>query len=270
MLNDSIGRYIEVGGLRTFYVMQGSGTPILRIHGGAPGACSLINWHCNIGPLAQAGFSVYALDQPGFGYTNTPADASLEYRVQHAHAFVNLLALKRFHIIGNSQGAYIAARLALEHPGVDRLVLVSSSTLAPHGSNESASRAQRHSNDLRSFQPSLENTRTMTLKTIFRSELVTDELVKARYEMSAGKHHEAAKLRRAAQPPAPLLGRLGEISAPTLIFWGADDHGVALERSLLLMRAMPNAELHIFPKCAHWVQWDHAARFNQMVSEFLA
>lgn len=110
----------------------------------------------------------------------------------------------------------------------------------------------------------------MTLKTIFRSELVTDDLVEARFQMSTGRHQEAAVLRRTAKSPAPVIGRLGEITSPTLIFWGADDHGVALERSLLLMQALPNAELHVFRKCAHWVQWDQAARFNQMVAEFLA
>jgi 4,5:9,10-diseco-3-hydroxy-5,9,17-trioxoandrosta-1(10),2-diene-4-oate hydrolase len=38
----------------------------------------------------------------------------------------------------------------------------------------------------------------------------------------------------------------------------------------VLLKAIPNAELHIFPKCGHWAQWEKADVFNQMVNEFLA
>ena len=42
-----------------------------------------------------------------------------------------------------------------------------------------------------------------------------------------------------------------------------------LERSLLLFKAIPGAELHIFDQAAHWVQWDQAERFNTIVRDFL-
>ena len=51
--------------------------------------------------------------------------------------------------------------------------------------------------------------------------------------------------------------------------WGARDSGVTLERSLLLLEAIPGAELHIFDGAAHWVQWDQADRFITIVRDFL-
>jgi 2-hydroxy-6-oxonona-2,4-dienedioate hydrolase/4,5:9,10-diseco-3-hydroxy-5,9,17-trioxoandrosta-1(10),2-diene-4-oate hydrolase len=32
---------------------------------------------------------------------------------------------------------------------------------------------------------------------------------------------------------------------------------------------MPNAQLHVFPKCGHWAQWEKAEEFNALVADFL-
>src|SRR5258705_11293347 len=148
--------YIEIAGLKTFYIRGGSGPPVFFIHGGSPGACSLVNWKLNLGPFVAAGFSVYAYDQPGFGLSGIPSDHSMEFRVTHAKAFLKAIAPDRVHIVGNSMGAYIAARLALDHANVERLVLVSSSTLAPKGSAKAAALAETHVDELRGYEPSLE------------------------------------------------------------------------------------------------------------------
>jgi 2-hydroxy-6-oxonona-2,4-dienedioate hydrolase len=183
----SDGDYIEVEGIRTFYLRAGSGHPLVLFHGGSPGTCSSVNWKLNIGPLAAAGLAVYAYDQPGFGFSANPTDYSLDFRVAHAKSFIDALRLDRFHVMGNSMGAYIAARMALEDPRSKKLVLVSSNTLAPKGSAESQAKSKQHAEELRAYTPSLENMRTMTLGTLFHRELVTDGLVQERYEMSTGK-----------------------------------------------------------------------------------
>jgi pimeloyl-ACP methyl ester carboxylesterase len=113
---------VEADGLKTFYVKAGSGFPVVLIHGAAPGASAQVNWQLNIEPLAAAGFTVYAYDQAGFGRTDNPSDLSIEYRVTHAKAFIAALRLDRYHVVGNSVGGYIAARLALEDSRVGKLV----------------------------------------------------------------------------------------------------------------------------------------------------
>jgi pimeloyl-ACP methyl ester carboxylesterase len=263
------GEYAEVDGLRTFYVKAGGGYPLLLIHGAAPGACSLVSWKLNIEPLAAAGFTVYAFDQPGFGYSDNPKDHSLEYRVAHAQAFIDTLQLDCFHLIGNSVGAYIAARIALKDQRIGRLVFVSSSTLAPKGSAESEKLAKQHSGELREYSPSIHHMRSLTMKTLFNKELVSDQLVQERYEMSTGKNFEAQLARRGTPNAKPIHHELQNLKCKTLILWGNNDRGAAVERALLLIQLIPNAELHIFDRCAHWVQWDQAARFNRVVAEFL-
>lgn len=261
--------YLDADGIKTFYVKAGSGLPVVMFHGAAPGASAPVNWQLNIAPLAAAGFTVYAYDQAGYGRSDNPADLSIEYRVTHAKAFVNALKLDRYHVIGNSVGGYIAARLALEDDRVGKFVTTTSGTLAPKGSAESAALGQKHSEELREYVPGLENMRALTLGTLHKKELVSEALVRARYEMSIGKNQEAAERRRGAKPPRPLFDDLRQCKKPTLLLWGAQDRGVSVERGLLLFQLIPNCEFHLFDQCAHWVQWDQAERFNCLVADFL-
>jgi hypothetical protein len=65
--------------------------------------------------------------------------------------------------MGNSQGSYIAARIALEDGRRQKLVLGSIGTLAPPGSASAERLAREHAERLRSYQPSPENMRDLTM-----------------------------------------------------------------------------------------------------------
>jgi pimeloyl-ACP methyl ester carboxylesterase len=263
------GQYIDVDGVKTFFVKVGSGDPLLLIHGAAPGGSALVSWKLNIEPIAAAGFTVYAYDQPGYGHTDNPSDFSVEYRVSHAKALINALNLERFHAIGNSVGGYIAARLALEDKRTQSFVTTTSGSLSPEGSDQSQALAKAHSDELREFVPSVENMKKLTLGTIFNKKLVTDELVRERYEMSIGKNYEAQIQRRKAPRQKPIYDQLSNLQMKALLLWGNNDRGVSVERGLELFQRIPGAEFHLFDRCAHWVQWDHAPRFNMIVTDFL-
>jgi 2-hydroxy-6-oxonona-2,4-dienedioate hydrolase len=265
----SVEGYLEADGLKTFYVKAGSGFPVLLFHGAAPGASAKLNWQLNIEPLAAAGYTVYAYDQPGFGRTDNPTDHSIEYRVTHAKAFIDTLKLDRFHVVGNSVGGYIAARLALEDRRTGKFVTTTSGTLAPQGSEESQALGQKHSEELREYIPSLERMRKLTMGTLLHKELVTEALVQERYAMSVGKNYEAQQHRRGIKPPRAIYDELNNLKTRTLLLWGNNDRGVSVERGLLLFQLIPNAEFHLFDQCAHWVQWDQADRFNRVVADFL-
>jgi len=261
--------YIQIDDIKTFLVSAGIGHPLLLIHGASPGASSLVNWKLNLEPLANAGFAVYAYDQPGFGFTDNPSDHSIEYRVAHVKALIDFLKLDRFHVVGNSVGGYIAARLALEDSRVKSLVTTTSGSLSPSGSAASQTLAQKHAADLREYEPSMENMRKLTFGTIHNKNLVTEELVRERYEMSIGKNYEAQVARRTAAKQKPVYDELSKLRLKSLLLWGNNDAGVSVERGVELFQRIPGAEFHLFDKCAHWVQWDQADRFNRLVVDFL-
>ena len=112
--------------------------------------------------------------------------------------------------------------------------------------------------------------RQLSEGTFFDRNLVTEEFVRERFDMSTGPLHDAMLARQKAAGAVPLQDRLGDLTMETLILWGANDRGAAVERALLLFDALPNAELHVFSRCAHWVHWDQSDRFNRLVTDFLA
>lgn len=269
-LKPAYREHIDIDGIRTFFITKGSGEPLVLLHGGSPGACTTVNWAPTIDYFAESGFTVYAFDQPGFGYTENPTDYSMEHRIAHARACIDTWRLRQFHLMGNSMGAYMAARVALEEPErTRRLVIVASGGLGPAASAESEAISREHSRELRDYSPSLENMRTLTMGTIYNHALVTDELVQYRYEMSIGKNYEAQKGRAQAAPLSVVNEELRSLKAKTLIVWGANDRGATLEKALLLFKAIPGAELHVFGQCAHWPMWDQTSRFNTLVRDFL-
>jgi len=61
---------------------------------------------------------------------------------------------------------------------------------------------------------------------------------------------------------------MSQFRVKALLLWGNNDVGVSVERGLELFHRIPGAEFHLFDRCAHWVQWDQADRFNRLVADF--
>jgi 2-hydroxymuconate-semialdehyde hydrolase len=262
------GEFTVIAGLKTFYVKRGAGMPVVLVHGSSPGACAEINWAANIESLAARGFEVYAYDQPGFGRTANPPDYSVEFRVHHAQAFVAWLGRDRYALIGNSMGGYLSVRVALDDPRVSHLVLVAPVPMAAGVAERATPESRAHSAKLREFVPGPESMRTLTNGTFWNPARIPPGLVELRHQMTTGKNEEALRGRRGAAGLEPVVERLARLTARTLIVWGLQDRSVSVSEMLPLCSAIAGAEAHVFEGCGHWPQWEHAERFNRVVSDF--
>lgn len=111
----------------------------------------------------------------------------------------------------------------------------------------------------------------------FNPELATDELAEVRYRAST---EPGVQESFAAMFPAPRQAwvdrmvtpddQLAALPHPTLVVHGREDRVIPLENSLRLMRLIPDVQLHVFGRCGHWTQIEHAAEFNRLVADFLA
>jgi pimeloyl-ACP methyl ester carboxylesterase len=260
----------DIAGIRTFCVSAGDGgMPVVLLHGSSPGACTEINWGKNIEALAADGMTVHAFDQPGFGNSDLPQDYAVEFRVEHARAFLNALGLDRFVLVGNSMGGYIAARIAIEDRRTRGLVLVAPVPLLPAADPAAAEKARAHTAKLQAYTPGLDNMRALTSGTIIDHSTITEELVRRRYEMSIGRNFEAQTRRAAAARPRPIDIRTQPPACPALLIWGADDGSVSVDWAVPLCRALPLAQLHVFNGAGHWPQWEQADAFNALVGRFV-
>jgi pimeloyl-ACP methyl ester carboxylesterase len=263
-----VGEYVDVLGLRTYYVKRGSGPAVVLLHGSAPGASVHVMWDANLDPLAEAGFTVYALDEAGFGRTDNPVDFTKGGRVAHARAFIDAMKLERYSMWGQSDGSYIACCIAMDDPRVERLVLMASGSLSPHAADESPQRNREAAERRASYAPSLESARQTLIEGLMNKSAVTEDLVREYYGMSTGKNADAFLLRLAAPHAPQIYNDLHRIKIPTMLLWGRNDSGGPM-RGLLLQEKIPGSELHIFDNCGHWVQRDQTARVNALVRDFL-
>ena len=106
-------RYATVQGHRVRYWEEGSGPPIVLVHGLAN---SVITWRKNIEPLARD-FRVIALDLPGHGLSDMPmVRFGLSEGAAFLAAFLDEVDVERAHLAGNSMGGAVALELALARP----------------------------------------------------------------------------------------------------------------------------------------------------------
>ena len=122
-------RTVTLHGRPVSYVQAGSGPLVLLIHGIAG---SVENWQEVIEPLAQR-HTVLAPSLPGHGRSAPGAgDYSLGALATGLRDLLVALGHERATLVGHSLGAYIAARLAVEHPErVSALLLVDGGLTIP-------------------------------------------------------------------------------------------------------------------------------------------
>jgi 2-hydroxy-6-oxonona-2,4-dienedioate hydrolase len=121
--------------------------------------------------------------------------------------------------------------------------------------------------------PTMENLRRMLDVFVFDPSTITDDLIQGRFEnMMTHRDHLENFVKSLEVNPAQfpdLSGRLAEISAPTLVTWGRDDRFVPLDNGFRMIWGLRDAQMHVFNRCGHWAQWEHADRFNRLVIDFL-
>ena len=114
--------FVDVGGIRVYYLHAGSGRPMLLIHGLVG---SSANWRSNIDALAQHA-SVYAIDLVNMGRSQRVGglDPTLRATSNRIVAVMDALGLSEADIVAHSHGGSVALMLAALHPRrVRRLIL---------------------------------------------------------------------------------------------------------------------------------------------------
>ena len=254
---------------------QGAET-VVMLHGSGPGASGWANFNRNIEPLVAAGYRVILLDCPGWSKSdpivNTGSRSDLN--ADTLAGLLDVLRIERVHLIGNSMGGHSAVAFALKHPQrVGKLVLMGGGTGGPSQFVPMPTEGIKLIGALYR-DPSIENLKRMMNVFVYDASSLTDALYQARLDnMLARRDHLENFVKSSTANPKqfPDYGhRLGEVTAQTLVIWGRDDRFVPLDVGLRLVWGLPNAELHVFSRCGHWAQWEHADKFNRMVLDFLA
>lgn len=272
MGSPEIGQTIDAGGIATNVHVRGNGRPVVLLHGSGPGVTAWANWRLTIPALAERGFKVIAPDAVGFGYTQRPADNAYgkERWLAHLDGVLDALDLGEVDLVGNSFGGAMALAYAATRPERVRRLVLMGAVATSFPITEGLDRVW-------GYEPSIANMKGLLDVFAYDRRLVNDELAQLRYEASIrpGFHESFSAMfpaprQRWVDALATDESIIRELPQRTLVVHGREDKVIPLSASLRLAELLPEVELHVFGKCGHWTQIEHAARFVDVVASFFS
>lgn len=268
-------------GYTVSYIDEGRGEQtIVFIHGLANYSGT---WAKNIAGLKES-YRCIAIDLPGNGYSEkTDVVYSMQFYAACVYDFIRLLQLRHVVLCGHSMGGQVALTLLLNAPdAAEQLILCAPAGFERFNLFEKTMyRSVISIADLFSSEES--SLRNSIYSSFYQNPSQADAMIA---DMVQILHAYPARLYRKMVESSidgmlnePVYERLGEISVPVLIIFGALDalipnkllHPVSTEQlAREAMSKMPDAQLEMVPFAGHFVQWEKADAVNGLINAFLA
>jgi pimeloyl-ACP methyl ester carboxylesterase len=222
--------------------------------------------------MSLVGFDSIAIDLPGFGGSDRPADMNYAIKnfVQTVAEFMRKKDMDdgRTSVVGHSLGGYIAAQLAIEHRQfVDKLVLIDSSGMlqGPTPLLREYLAAAMH--------PSKESVRKVFEELVANPlripEILVDGFI---YRIRQPNAQRAFRLTyedsTSTRIGARGLQRLSGI--PTLIVWGSEDRLIPVEHCWAFASNIRNSQTAIVKDAGHAPFAEKPAIVCELLHNFLA
>jgi len=264
------GNTVMALGHESNYHDCGEGDPVILLHGSGPGVSAWSNWG-GVMPQLASRYRVVAPDIAGFGLTEIKSSVryNIKFWVQHLLALMDELSIEKAILVGNSFGGALSMAMALSNPDrVDRIVLMGT----PCGEFQIT-------DGLRcalEYEPSIENMEEMLSLFPFDKSLINKEMIEARHQASIrpGAHEAFRSLMPPPQEGGKTIVRgfppktLEQITCKALVIHGRDDRVVPPACAEKIFNAIPDAQLHMFGQCGHWVQSEKQQGFLNLLSNF--
>ena len=260
-------KFVTANGYRVRYIEKGSGRPLVCIHGVAL-PISADQWTVSIDALAEHSH-VYALDLPGWGLSDLPADGySFPMWVETVRDFCDQLGLDEVDIAGQSHGGWVAALFAYNHPRrVRRLVLVGAAGLNPLLASMSGGELKL---------PERDDLRTHLWREWTGYVEITDEHIEELYRRSRlpGRKEAYQAIQRHitdldVRDRYSLRRFLPAMQLPILVCWGDDNSGIRVRYGIEAFWLAPNARLSITYGGDHSAMGFAPREFERAVRDFL-
>nr|AAC38622.1 hydrolase [Sphingomonas sp. CB3] len=266
---ENTSRTITVQDIKIHYHEAGTGSEVLvLLHGTGPGASSWGNFRGNLPDLA-ADFRVLAIDMPHYGESDEPANEPHERGLVRDRRVdvLDALGIKTAHFLGNSVGGSVALEIALARPElIDRLILMGTAGSLPMFAPLPTEGAKNIVDFYESGDPTPEKMERFVRGMLFDQSLVTPEFVKVRYEAAIVPELLVHRELNIGWMHT-LWRRVADVHHKTLLVYGRDDRVVPWDSSLILLRLMPNADLHVFSRSGHWTQLERAGEFLTVIRQ---
>jgi pimeloyl-ACP methyl ester carboxylesterase len=241
--------FLEIDGKPVFCPADGEGESVVLMHGGGANHES---WHAQFPVLSQR-YRVYVPDRPGHGRTaDSDWDWTPDNVADHTARMLEMVDDGPYALVGWSDGAVIALRVALRHPSLVRKLVLIGSAFTRAGEPRAA----------RAF-----------IESELRGGAVFDGM-KATYDRLSpdGPDHWAVVVRKLQAlwdaPDELTIDDLAAIAVPTLVMQG-DDDGVTFEHSAAVARTVQDGQLAVVPGTGHALPIEKPDIVNALLLDFL-
>jgi pimeloyl-ACP methyl ester carboxylesterase len=247
-----------VDGIKLAYVDEGSGDPVVLLHGWGGQAVSMTPLIVGL----RDKYRVLAFDLPGFGGSSVPP---IPWGTPEYAAFVEKavasLGITRATYIGHSFGGGIAIWLAVHVPeAVQALVLVDAAGIRPPAT----------------FRRRMRQLFYKTAKTLLRFPMLGAQgpVLRERLAMRFGSadYRAMTGVMRASMVRTvnlDLTACLGAVSAPTLLLWGEKDTETPIADGRKMEQLIRGSRLIAIAGAGHFSYLESPAFVNAVVSAFL-
>lgn len=245
-------RYVVVDGMNVHYRDEGSGPPLVLLHGTGSSLFTWDAWAAALSPSRR----VVRLDLPAFGLTGPRPDG--DYRlatyVEFLDHFAAQLGLGKFALAGNSLGGAIAWRFAAAHPSeVTRLILVD-----PGGYPRKTRRLLVFrlggiplvGRVLGHLDPRLLVERT-SRQVYGDPTRVRPDAIERSYELVLRAGNREAFGAETSVPFEDATAALKTLAVPTLIMWGDRDALIPVSDAQRFAADIPGARVRIYEGLGH-------------------
>lgn len=262
---------VQANGIQIYYEIHGSGAPLVLISGLG---YSLWQWHRMI-PLLACHFMVIAFDNRGVGQSDKPAGAyTAQMLAADTLGLLDALGIQKASLMGHSMGGFVAQAFALAYPQrLEKLILCSTNFGGPNHvpitpeamavlADVKSDPVTRFMNGLRvSTAPGFADAHPDVIEA-WLAWRVANPIEPAAYQsqmmVGLGLLPEAAAFER----------KLSQVTAPTLILFGAHDKVVPPANAELLAAQLPNSRVVILPNAGHFFPIETPEAAAQAVIEF--
>jgi len=249
---------VEIENLKINYITEGSGEPILILHGWG----ASIETVMPIVNILKDTKKVYAIDLPGFGKSDLPNDVfgSFHY-ADIVKSFIDKMGIEKLSIIGHSFGGKLSIILSARYPHlVNKQVLVNSAGLIPR-------RTLKYHIRVKSFKLMKKAYRYFFFwkKEEEKLEKLYKKFGSDDYQNSSGVMRKIL-VRVVNENLKPLLK---DIKIPTLLIWGDRDEATPLYMAKIMEKEIEDSGLVVFKGAGHYSYLDDYNGFARVIKSFL-
>jgi 2-hydroxy-6-oxonona-2,4-dienedioate hydrolase len=267
----SVG-FVDAAGIETRTLRAGTGEPVVFLHGTSG---HLEAFSRNF-PAHAPHYACHAIDMLGHGYTGKPGyPYEIPRYVDHLRAYLDAVGVQRAHIVGESLGGWVGARMAIDHP--DRVLSLQLLCAGGTVANPAVMERIRTSTRAAVASDDIELTRNRLRLLMADPADATDELVAVRHEIYHRPDFVANIENLLCLQDMPVRQRnllrpdqLARIDVPTLIVWGRQNPFGEVPEAAAMHQAIPGSRLELFDECGHWPQHEQAEQYNRLSLDFLA